>query len=175
MAVTLAAEIDRKVVKAAVKAGKAQGAKIVSRVIEHAEPDALQQQIDDMEEEIEEIIAEEKEEKQLAQVEMQVKKGENIIQHHDAIQARPKRTWFETQNDKMKAKEAGRAELNGARETMKKKKGVGKLSNKDKKKLDAHSQRTGGREWKKGKGDAEAAAKRQRGKPGKPKGGPKKR
>ncbi len=75
VAVTLAAEPDRKVVKAAVKAGKAQGAKIVSRVIEHAEADKWQDQIDEMEDEIEEVMKEEKEEKQLAQMEMQVKRG----------------------------------------------------------------------------------------------------
>src|SRR6478752_86454 len=75
-ALTLASETDRKVVKAAVKAGKAQGAKIVSRQIEAAEVDALQAQIDEMDDEIEEIMQEEKEEKQLAHVEMQVKKGE---------------------------------------------------------------------------------------------------
>jgi ATP-dependent RNA helicase DDX27 len=37
-----------------------------------------------------------------------------------------------------------------------KKKGSGKLSNKDKKLLDAKSMRTEGRLWKKGKGDADA-------------------
>ena len=149
-ALTLAAEPDRKVVKAAVKAGKAQGAKIVSRVIDAGEPDKLQDQIDEMDDEIEEVMREEKEEKQLAQVEMQVKKGENIIDHQDEIKSRPKRTWFETQDDKKKAKQAGRNELNGIRETMKKK-GAGKLSNKDKKKLDTKAQRSEGREWKKGK------------------------
>ncbi|CRJ85158.1 hypothetical protein BN1723_017373, partial [Verticillium longisporum] len=83
VAVTLAAEPDRKVVKAAVKAGKAQGAKILSRVIEAGEADKWQDKVDEMEEEIEEINEEEKEERQLAQVEMQVRKGENLINHED--------------------------------------------------------------------------------------------
>ncbi|KAK3302574.1 uncharacterized protein B0T15DRAFT_487650 [Chaetomium strumarium] len=152
VAVTLAAEPDRKVVKAAVKAGKAQGAKIISRVIDPADADKWQAQVDEMEDEIEEVLREEKEEKQLAQVEMQVKKGENMIMHEEEIKSRPKRTWFETEKDKKKAKEAGRAELNGVREAMKKK-GEGKLSNKDKKRLDSKAERSEGKSWKKGRAE----------------------
>ncbi|EXL61189.1 hypothetical protein FOCG_00386 [Fusarium oxysporum f. sp. radicis-lycopersici 26381] len=149
-ALTLASETDRKVVKAAVKAGKAQGAKIVSRQIEAAEVDALQAQIDEMDDEIEEIMQEEKEEKQLAHVEMQVKKGENLIQHEAEIKGRPRRTWFESEHDKKQSKQAGKDELNGMGEAMKKK--TGKLSNKDKKRLDAKQLRAeGGGEWRKGK------------------------
>ncbi|KAF5539975.1 ATP-dependent RNA helicase DRS1 [Fusarium phyllophilum] len=149
-ALTLASETDRKVVKAAVKAGKAQGAKIVSRQIEAAEVDALQAQIDEMDDEIEEIMQEEKEEKQLAHVEMQVKKGENLIQHEAEIKGRPRRTWFESEHDKKQSKQAGKDELNGMREAMKKK--TGKLSNKDKKRLDNKQLRAeGGGEWRKGK------------------------
>lgn len=149
-AVTIAAEPDRKVVKAAVKAGKAQGAKILSRVIDPADADNWQSQADDMKDEIEDIMKEEKEEKQLAQAEMQVKKGENLIEYEKEIKARPKRTWFETQDDKKKSKQAGRDELNGEREAMKQKH-TGKLSNKDKKRLDDKALRSEGRQWKKGK------------------------
>ncbi|KAI1871495.1 uncharacterized protein JN550_004489 [Neoarthrinium moseri] len=156
VAVTLAAEPDRKVVKAAVKSGKAQGAKISSLVIEATEADKWQSQIDEMDDEIEEINREEKEERQMANAEMQIKKGENMMIHEDEIKSRPKRTWFETQNDKKQAKERGRAELNGLKDTLKKK-GGGKLSGKDRKKLDSRSDRTDGRSWK--KGSAERAGK----------------
>jgi ATP-dependent RNA helicase DDX27 len=148
-AVTIAAEPDRKVVKAAVKAGKAQGAKISSRVIALAEADEWQAQIDDMASEIEEILQTEKEEKHLAQAEMLVKKGENLIEHAAEIKSRPKRTWFESAHDKEKAKEAGNSELNGPKPTKNKK----KLSNKDKKKLDSKAERAGGHSWKKGKAE----------------------
>ncbi|KAB5516951.1 hypothetical protein GE09DRAFT_1179365 [Coniochaeta sp. 2T2.1] len=148
VAVTLAAEPDRKVVKAAVRAGKSTGAKISSRVIDATEADKLQAQIDEMEDEIEEIMAEEKQEKEIAHVEMQVKKGENMIRHEEEIKARPKRTWFETEKDKKEAKLAGKTELNGVREQLKKK-GHGQLSNKDKKKLDAKAAMSEGRAWKK--------------------------
>lgn len=150
VAITLAAEPDRKVVKAAVRAGKAQGAKISSRVIEPAEADKWQAQVDELEDEIEMILQEEKEEKHMQQVEMQVQKGENLIRYEDEIKGRPKRTWFETEKDKQAAKDAGRAELNGEREKLKNKHTNGKLSNKDKKKLDAKSDRKEGKIWKKG-------------------------
>lgn len=152
-ACTLAAEPDRKVVKAAVKSGRAQGAKIVSRVIEAAEADAWAKKVDDMADEIAEILVEEKEDKQLAQAEMQVKRGENIIVHEAEIKGRPKRTWFESEADKRVAKKSGRAELNGPEEGKKIKKKEGRLSNKDKKKMDAREERIGGKGWKKGRAE----------------------
>lgn len=178
-AVTLAAEGDRKVVKAAVRSGKAQGAKITSRIIAAADADKLQDEIDDMDDEIDEIVQEEKEERQLAQAEMQVKRGENLIEHEAEIKSRPKRTWFETEHEKKKARQAGKDELNGLRESLKKK-NAGKLSNKDRKTLDAKSMRSEGRLWKKGKGDADThkskGSAKGKGKPkakGKPNGKPK--
>ncbi|KAI0468391.1 P-loop containing nucleoside triphosphate hydrolase protein [Xylaria cf. heliscus] len=154
VAITLATESDRKVVKAVVKAGKSQGAKISSLIIEPRDADEWQARIDALEGEIVAIAHEEKEERQLAQAEMQIRKGENMVLHEDEIKARPKRTWFETQADKQVAKEAGHAELNGLRDALKKK-GGGKLSGKDKKKLDARAVRKedaegSGRIWKKG-------------------------
>ncbi|KAI1339376.1 hypothetical protein F5Y15DRAFT_407341 [Xylariaceae sp. FL0016] len=158
VAITLAAEPDRKVVKAVVKAGKAQGAKIGSLVIESAEPDKWQAKIDEMKDEIEAIAKEEKEEKQMAQAEMEIKKGENMVIHEEEIKGRPKRTWFETQHDKKKARDAGHAELNGFKDSLKKK-GNGKLSNKDRKKLDARSAQKEGKVWKKGSAERAGKAK----------------
>ncbi|KAI0448840.1 P-loop containing nucleoside triphosphate hydrolase protein [Xylaria acuta] len=161
VAITLAAEPDRKVVKTIVKAGKSQGAKISSLIIEPRDADEWQMRIDELEDEIVAIAREEKEERQFAQAEMQIRKGENIVLHEDEIKARPKRTWFETEADKKAAKEAGHAELNGLRDALKKR-GGGRLSGKDKKKLDARAARKeeadgGGRMWK--KGTAERAGK----------------
>lgn len=103
-----------------------------------------------MEDEIEEILKEEKEDKVLSQAEMEVRRGENIMIHQDEIKGRPRRTWFESELDKTAAKKAGRAELNG--ESLTKKKG-GKLSNKDKKKLDDSEERKEGKVWKKGRAE----------------------
>jgi ATP-dependent RNA helicase DDX27 len=136
-------------VKAAVKAGRAQGAKIVSRVIEASEADEWAEKVDEMADEIEEILKEEKEDKVLAQAEMQVRKGENIMTHEDEIKGRPKRTWFESEKQKLEAKKLGMEELNGVRGAKKKL----KLSNKDKKKLDDKGERIEGRVWKKGRAE----------------------
>lgn len=159
-ACTIAAEPDRKVVKQAVKASKAQGAKVVSRVVETAVADSWADKVEGLAEEVDEILKEEKQEKQLAQAEMQVTKGENLLKHEREIMARPKRTWFETERDKQVAKKAALLELNGELGS-KKKKNV-KLSNKDKKKLDASRDRYEGRMWKKGRAERESAKKPQK-------------
>ncbi|RAL05244.1 putative ATP-dependent RNA helicase DRS1 [Aspergillus ibericus CBS 121593] len=150
-ACTIAAEPDRKVVKAAVKAGKAQGAKIASRVVDPAVADSWAAKAEELADEIEEVLSEEKMEKQLAQVEMQVTKGENLLKHEAEIKSRPKRTWFETERDKRAARKLGATELNGP-DAVKSKKDKQKLSNKDKKRLDDSRQRQeAGAGWKKGK------------------------
>jgi ATP-dependent RNA helicase DDX27 len=138
-ACTIAAEPDRKVVKAAVKSGRAQGAKIVSRVMEVAEVDTMDKQIGELASDIDDILREEKEEKELAQTEQQITRGENLVKHEDEIKARPKRTWFETEKEKTDAKKRGVMELNGIELKIKGERK--KLSNKDKKRLDAKKER----------------------------------
>lgn len=137
-------------VKAAVKTGRAQGAKIVSRLIETAEADKWAAKVEEMQEEVQEILREEKEEKQLAQAEMEVTRGSNLLNHEKEIMSRPKRTWFESEKEKLQAKQRSLEELNGP---SKKKKG--KLSGKDKKKLDDNRERREGKVWKKGKAERE--------------------
>ncbi|KAJ6035701.1 hypothetical protein N7499_002828 [Penicillium canescens] len=152
-ACTIAAEPDRKVVKLAVRAGKAQGAKIASRVIEQAVADSWAQKAEDLADEVQEVLQEEKTEKQFAQAEMQVNKGENLMKHGHEIMSRPKRTWFETEKDKKVARKLGAVELNGPNV----KKSNVKLSNKDKKRLDDANERHEGKiGWKKGKSDRDA-------------------
>lgn len=163
-ACTIAAEPDRKVVKAAVKAGKAQGAKIASRVVETAVADDWAQKAADLADEVDEVLQEEKTEKQLAQAEIQVNKSENIMKHGAEIMARPKRTWFETEQQKRTAKKLGAAELNGPDAGQSKKEKL-KLSNKDKKRLDdAKMRHEGNIGWKKGKTERDAPKTKSKGK-----------
>ncbi|KAK6524872.1 nucleolar DEAD-box protein required for synthesis of 60S ribosomal subunit [Arthrobotrys megalospora] len=131
-AITLAAEADRKIVKKAIKAGQESG-KVVSRTLDVAKVDELTEKLNGMEDDVEAILEDEKEEKQLLQAEMQVRRGENLIKYEDEIASRPRRTWFETEKDKKKAKDAGSAELNGIKLEKKKV----KLSGKMKKKLES--------------------------------------
>lgn len=162
-ACTIAAEPDRKIVKVAVKSGRSQGAKIVSRAMESKEVDEMQELVEGMEADIEAILKEEKEEKQLAQVETQLTRGENLVKHEAEIMARPRRTWFESEKDKRDAKQRGHLELNnpnggGAVHVKSEKK---KFSNKDKKRMDDRKDRVEGKMWRKGKG-SEALAKREK-------------
>jgi ATP-dependent RNA helicase DDX27 len=173
-ACTLAAEPDRKVVKAAVKAAKAQGAVIRQRTITPADADAWQAKIDGLEDEIEAVLKEEKEEKVLANAERDLSRADNIVTHREEIMARPKKTWFESEADKKAAKLRGRVQLNGpeVEESMgDKKKEKKKLSNKQKKRLQDRDDRRAGLEWKKGKskGDRSGGPKAN----GKPNGKPK--
>ena len=176
-AVTIAAEGDRKVVKEAVKAAKAQGAKIVSRTVEPEVIDNWEKKLKGLEDDVEEILKEEKEEKLLANTDMEVRRKENIVDHRDEIMSKPRRTWFESETEKKRAKERGERELNGE-EGVKERRiraKAGKLSGKEKKILDKGRERREEKVWKKGKRDAEEARKGKGGKEragkGKGKGG----
>lgn len=110
------------------------------------------QKIRELEDEIEEVLQEEKDERLLSITERDLKRGENLINHEHEIKSRPRRVWFESENDKMAEREKGAAALNGPDGgTVKDKKK--KLSGKDKKKLEAKDYRTEGKQWKKGKED----------------------
>lgn len=152
-ACTLAAEPDRKVVKQAVKASRAQGAKVVSRQVPAEETDRWLKKLHDLEDEIEEVLQEEKEERALSITERDLKRGVNLIEHEDEIKSRPKRTWFESEKDKAAEREKGAVALNGPIGGSVKDKKKKKLSGKDRKKLEAKDFRTEGKEWKKGKAD----------------------
>jgi ATP-dependent RNA helicase DDX27 len=103
-----------------------------------------------LEDEIEEVLKEEKEERTLSITERDLKRGMNLIEHEDEIKSRPRRVWFETEKEKISEREKGAAALNApAGGSVKQKKK--KLSGKDKKKLEAKDVRTDGKVWKKGR------------------------
>lgn len=169
-ACTIAAEPDRKIVKVAVKSARQQGAKVVSRVMEVKEVDAMHARVEAFKSEIEEILKEEKEEKQITATEVELTRGENLIKHEEEIMSRPKRTWFESEKEKRDAKVRGGLELNGPNGVVTVKGEKKRLSNKDKKRLDDKKERTEGRMWRKGKGSEEAAQRERRDKKNKAKG-----
>jgi len=111
-----------------------------------------------LEEEVEEVLEEEKQEKQIQQAEMQVTKGQNLITHEDEIHSRPKRTWFESEKEKKAAKDAGAVVLNGVKRGI-----TGKLSGKKRRKLENRDDQLGrgeGRVYKKTKEERVAGTKR---------------
>ena len=67
----------------------------------------LSAEIDALKDEIQEILREEKEEKEIRSTEMQIKKGQNLLDHREQIMARPARTWFQSGKEKSQAKERG--------------------------------------------------------------------
>ena len=150
---TLAAENDRKVVKTVVRTGKSQGAKIVSRVVDPGTADSWAGKIDALGDEVEAILREEKEERQLAQAEIHVTRGENLIAHEDEIRSRPKRTWFESESAKRAAHNRGQMDLNGPQTAKAKSDQKRKPSRKDRKKAEIHDQIREGPLWKKRKMD----------------------
>jgi ATP-dependent RNA helicase DDX27 len=140
------------VVKQAVKAAREQGAKVVSRQVPPEEVGAWVKKLKGLEDEIEEVLKEEKEERALSITERDLKRGENLIIHEDEIKSRPKKTWFESTKDKQAAHQKGAAALNGPLPGAKGVKGEKKkLSGKDRKKLELRDARTEGKVWKKGK------------------------
>ncbi|KAK3114691.1 nucleolar DEAD-box protein required for synthesis of 60S ribosomal subunit [Teratosphaeriaceae sp. CCFEE 6253] len=153
---TIAAEPDRKIVKLAVKAAKAQaGAQIRQRTVDPKDADAWQAKCEGLEGEIEAVLREEKEDKVLQQTERTIVKAENMEKFGDEIARRPKKTWFQSEKEKGEAKAKGAVVLNGGEAggpEGKKDRPKGKLSGKQRKRLEDRDDRREGREWKKGAG-----------------------
>ncbi|KAJ7092749.1 DEAD-domain-containing protein [Mycena epipterygia] len=100
--VTLVGEADRKMLKAAIKHG-ADADQVRHRIVPAEAVAKWVDKLEDLKDEISEILKEEKEEKQFRQAEMELKKGENMIEHEAEIYSRPARTWFQTGKEKLSA------------------------------------------------------------------------
>ena len=112
-AVTLAGEADRALVRTAVRAARAQGARVVARVLDAAAVGALHAQISALRADVDAVLADEKIARDVQLVEMQLRRAENLAAHRDEIRARPRRTWFSSSRDKARAQALGRQQLNG--------------------------------------------------------------
>ncbi|KAL0951162.1 hypothetical protein HGRIS_007894 [Hohenbuehelia grisea] len=105
--VTLVGEADRKMLKAAIKhsAGEDQ---VRHRIVPAEIVSKWVSKLDSLKSEVSEVMQEEKEEKQFRQAEMEVKKGQNMIEHEAEIYSRPARTWFQTGKEKSNAAALGK-------------------------------------------------------------------
>lgn len=117
--VTLVGEADRKMLKAAIKhsAGEDQ---VRHRLVPPDTVAKFVEKLESLKGEMTEIMEEEREEKQvrggdvprgnplidlqLRQAEMELKKGQNLLEHGDEIYSRPARTWFQSEEAKQQAK-----------------------------------------------------------------------
>jgi ATP-dependent RNA helicase DDX27 len=112
-------EADRKILKAAIKraAGEDQ---VRHRTIAAEIVAKWSKKLESLKDDVAEVLREEKEEKQvqndtinnhwvtdligqLRQAEMEVKKGQNMIEHKAEIYSRPARTWFQSGRDRQQS------------------------------------------------------------------------
>ncbi|KAJ1018976.1 hypothetical protein NDA16_004779 [Ustilago loliicola] len=106
-AVTLVGEADRRMLKLAIKKSTAE--QIKHRIIPAPVATKMLSTLEELKPEVDAVLREEREERALRVAEMELKKGENMVQHADEIFARPKRTWFQTGADKTRAAAVSKA------------------------------------------------------------------
>lgn len=100
--VTLVGEGDRKMLKAAIKHSAGED-NVRHRLVPADVLPKWVKRVEALRDEVATILQEEKEEKQIRQAEMELKKGQNMIEHQDEIFSRPARTWFQSEKEKAKA------------------------------------------------------------------------
>ena len=66
---------------------------------------AMRARIEEMEEDLDGIMEEEKVERELRKASMEEEKTRNMLEHEDEIQARPKKTWFQSKDEKRATRE----------------------------------------------------------------------
>lgn len=153
---------ERALLRPILRLARGQGVEIRTRNLPGEAVAVLLKRVRGCQEEIDGILREEKEERAAAQAERDIVKGENLVRFEDEIRQRPRRTWFQSEKEKMASKEAGRDERMGVRHgaggegmagRVKEKKR--KLSGKDRKRLRDRDERKegGGPGWKKGRAE----------------------
>ncbi|RDB28494.1 ATP-dependent RNA helicase DRS1 [Hypsizygus marmoreus] len=100
--VTLVGEADRKMLKAAIKHGSGED-QVRHRIVPPEVVSKWAEKLDDLKDEVSAVLCDEKEEKHLRKAEMELKKGENMIEHEAEIYSRPARTWFQSGKEKLTA------------------------------------------------------------------------
>ncbi|KLT46204.1 DEAD-domain-containing protein [Cutaneotrichosporon oleaginosum] len=114
--ITLVGEADRKMLKAVIKQSRED--QIRHRIIPTEAISAQAERLDELRDDVAEVLKEEKEEKALRQADMEIKKGQNMVEHEKEIFSRPARTWFQSEKEKASAKEAGKAVHTGESKTV---------------------------------------------------------
>ncbi|EGV61539.1 hypothetical protein CANTEDRAFT_115012 [Yamadazyma tenuis ATCC 10573] len=93
---------DRSIVKNSIKAitENPGNGKAISRSADWKQVEELNKIIESKEDIIEEVKEEEKSAKEIIQAEMELNKASNILKHKSEIQSRPRRTWFQSSEEK---------------------------------------------------------------------------
>ncbi|KAG7099249.1 nucleolar DEAD-box protein required for synthesis of 60S ribosomal subunit [Marasmius oreades] len=121
--VTLVGEADRKMLKAAIKHGAGED-KVRHRIVPSEAVAKWVEKLEELKDEIAEILKEEKEEKQLRQADMELKKGQNMIEHEAEIFSRPARAWFQSEKEKKTTQALSKQEHEGRHTVTKQKKDI---------------------------------------------------
>ncbi|KAI6031818.1 DEAD-domain-containing protein [Pisolithus microcarpus] len=111
--VTLVGEGDRKMLKSAMKHSAGDDS-IRHRIVPIEILRKWAEKVGELKDEVIAVLQEEKEEKRLRQAEMELKKGQNMLEHEAEIFSRPRRTWFQTEKDKARAAAADKQQHAGA-------------------------------------------------------------
>lgn len=107
-AVTFVTDNDRSLLKAIAKRA---GSKLRSRIVAEQSIIKWSQMIENMENQVADVLQQEREERAIRKAEMEATKAENMIAHKDEIFSRPKRTWFVTEREKMLAAKAAKSSV----------------------------------------------------------------
>lgn len=93
---------ERQIVKSAIQSSNSSSEKqkILGRQVDWDEIASISSEMKTKEDTVEEILEEEKVAKEISAAEKDVKRGENLMKHHDEIISRPKRTWFTDNKEK---------------------------------------------------------------------------
>ncbi|TIA87671.1 hypothetical protein E3P99_03023 [Wallemia hederae] len=111
--ISLIGESDRKMLKSVVKRSSAQSTdSIKHRIVPADVLHDVAELVESLQDQIEDILKEEKEDRQMRIAEMELMKSKNLIEHEDEIKARPARTWFQTEKEKKESKDAGKEQYN---------------------------------------------------------------
>lgn len=94
--------LERSIVREAIAGteGKNSRGKALGRNVDWKNVEETAKLIENMAQTVDDVLLEEKEEKEILRAEMELKKSENLLKHSKEIQSRPKRTWFQTEKDK---------------------------------------------------------------------------
>ena len=117
------AKRERAIVREVVKnVEESKKGKVFGRNADWDEVDRVNKVLESKKDLIEEIIDEEKHEKEVLAAEMELKKGENMLRYKEEIESRPKRTWFMSEKEKKEDKNKIHHALSSTKKVMNSKK-----------------------------------------------------
>lgn len=104
-AVTLTGERQRKLMKEVLKRSKQN---INSRQVPAHVIESFSAKIQKLEPSVQDVLEQERVEKEIRKAEMQVTKATNVLEHQEEIMSKPARTWFQSEKEKKAIRDAER-------------------------------------------------------------------